>query len=96
MLYENARCSHLGGLEVIMNSCDASILDEIPDEIARLSMCIVKRWWASHGLPYMTNVFRIVLEVRIFATCCIVWRSLVLTSIFVFFNIAENASEGGS
>jgi hypothetical protein len=54
MLYENAKCRHLDGLDAIMSSCDASILDEIPDEIARLSAHIVKRWWSSHGLPYVT------------------------------------------
>jgi hypothetical protein len=51
MLYENTRCHHLDGLDAIMSSCDASILGEIPDEIARLSVHIVKRLWSSHGSP---------------------------------------------
>jgi hypothetical protein len=51
-----------------MNCCDASILDDIPKEIAKLSSCIVRRWWTSHGLPYATDVFRVIPEVRIFAT----------------------------
>jgi hypothetical protein len=30
-----------------MSSCDASILDEIPNDIAKLAVHIVKRWWTS-------------------------------------------------
>jgi hypothetical protein len=82
MLYENAYCGHVAGLETIMNSCDASILDVIPEVIAKLSGHITKRWWTSHGLPYVTNAFRVVPEVRMFATCCGVWRLLILTPIF--------------
>jgi hypothetical protein len=51
-----------------MNSCDASLLDDIPDEIMKLSSRIVRRWWASHGLPYVTDIFCVVSKVRIFAT----------------------------
>jgi hypothetical protein len=79
MLDENVECHHHDGLDAIMSSCDASIIDEKPDEIAKLAACIVKRWWTSHGLPYVTDVFRIELEVGIFVTCCSVWRFLVLT-----------------
>jgi hypothetical protein len=46
-----------------MSSCDASILDEIPDDIVKLTTCIVKRWWASHGQPYVTDAFSIEPEV---------------------------------
>jgi hypothetical protein len=56
-----------------MNSCDASILDDIPKEIGKLSGCIVRKWWASHGLPYVTDIFRIVLEVSTFAICYGAW-----------------------
>jgi hypothetical protein len=48
-----------------MNSCDASILDEVPDDIAKLSTRIIKRWWSSYGLPYVTEAFRIELAVRL-------------------------------
>jgi hypothetical protein len=34
MLNEGVECDHLDGLDAIMNLCDASILDEIPDDIA--------------------------------------------------------------
>jgi hypothetical protein len=70
MLYENMKCHHLDRLDAIMSSCYASILDEIPDEIARLSTLIVKRWWSSHGLPYVTGVFLIEPEVRISSVSC--------------------------
>jgi hypothetical protein len=79
MLDENVECHHHGGLDAIMSSCDASIIDEKPDEIAKLAACIVKRWWTSHGLPYVTDVFHVEPEVGIFVTCCGVWRFLVLT-----------------
>jgi hypothetical protein len=35
------------------------VLDEIPDDIGKLEACIVKRWWSSHGLPYVTEVFHV-------------------------------------
>jgi hypothetical protein len=81
MMYENADCGHLDVLKAIMNLCDASLLDDIPEEIAKLSRCIVKRWWTLHGLPNVTDVFRVMPEVRIFAACCDGWRLLILTSI---------------
>jgi hypothetical protein len=81
MLYENANCGHLEGLEAIMNSYDVSLLNDIPEEIVKFLRRIVKRWWSSHGLPYVTDVFRVVLEVRVFAACCHVWGLPVLTSV---------------
>jgi hypothetical protein len=68
LLYENANCGHIEGLEAIMNSCYASILDDIPEEIGKLSGCIVRKWWGSHGLLYVIDVFHVIPEVRIFAT----------------------------
>jgi hypothetical protein len=70
MLYENTYCDHLDGLEAIMNSCDASLLNNIPDEIVKLSGRIVRKWWSSHGLPYVMDIFCVVPEVRVFITCC--------------------------
>jgi hypothetical protein len=52
MLQGQAKCRHIDGLGSIMNSCGASILDEVLDDIVMLSACIVKRWWSSYGLPY--------------------------------------------
>jgi hypothetical protein len=70
MLYENVDCDHLDGLEAIMNSYDASLLNDIPDEIAKLSGRIVRKWWSSHGLPYVMDIFRVVLDIRVFNMCC--------------------------
>jgi hypothetical protein len=70
MLYENADCDHLDWLEAIMNSYDASLLNGRPDEIAKLLGCIVRKWWSSHGLPYVMDIFCVVPEVRLFITCC--------------------------
>jgi hypothetical protein len=80
MLYKNTDCDHLDGLEAIMNSSDASLLSDIPDEIAKLSGHIVKKWWTSHGLPYVMDVFRVVPEVRVFVVHCYVCRSLLFWS----------------
>jgi hypothetical protein len=43
MLQEHAGCRHVDGLEGIMTTCDASILDEVPEDIAKFSAYIVKR-----------------------------------------------------
>jgi hypothetical protein len=43
MLQGHAKCHHIDGLGVIMNSCDASILDEVMDDIAKLFARIMKR-----------------------------------------------------
>jgi hypothetical protein len=59
MLHENAGCRHLDGLNALMCSCDASFLDKIPNDRAKLAACIVKRWWTSHGLPYVTDAFHV-------------------------------------
>jgi hypothetical protein len=69
MHYENADCGHVEGLQTIMNSCDASILDDIPEEIEKLSRCIVRKWWASHGMPYVMELFCVTPEVRMFWDC---------------------------
>jgi hypothetical protein len=74
MLYHNANCSHIEGLEAIMNSCNASILDDIPEDIGKFSGCIVWKWWALHGFPYAMDVFCIVPEVWIFVTPYNAWR----------------------
>jgi hypothetical protein len=63
MLYDND-CSYVEELQTIMNSCDASILDGIPDEIGKLYGRIVRKWWATHGLPYVIEIFHITLEVK--------------------------------
>jgi hypothetical protein len=79
MLYENAECCHLDVLNANMGSCDDSILDEILNDIAKLAVCILKRWGTSHGFPYVTDAFLVDPEVGIFVACCGVWRLLVLT-----------------
>jgi hypothetical protein len=60
------RCCHLDGLQNIMSACDASILDEVLEDISKRSALIVKRWWSSYGLPYATGAFCIELEVSLF------------------------------
>jgi hypothetical protein len=49
-----------------MPSYNASILDVVPDDISKLLARIVKKWWSSYGLPYVTKAFHIQLEVSFF------------------------------
>jgi hypothetical protein len=70
MLQGHAKCRHIDGLGAVMNSWDASILDEVLDNIAKLSACIMKRWWSSYGLSYVTEAFRVEPEVRLFFLSC--------------------------
>jgi hypothetical protein len=68
MMQGHAKCHHIDELGSIKNSCDASILDEVSDDIAKLSACIVKRWWSSYGLPYVIEAFHVEPEVRLVIT----------------------------
>jgi hypothetical protein len=68
MLQGHAKCHHIDGLGAIMNSYDASIFDEVLDNIAKLSAHIVKRWWSSYGMPYVTEAFCVESEVRLLIT----------------------------
>jgi hypothetical protein len=65
ILQEHVGCRHVDGLEGIMTVCDASILDEVPEDIAKLLAHIVKRWWSSYGLPYVSKSFHIESEVKL-------------------------------
>jgi hypothetical protein len=49
-----------------MAACEASILDEVPEDISELSDGIVKRWWSLYGLPCVTEAFRIEPKVKLF------------------------------
>jgi hypothetical protein len=66
MLQEHAQCSQVEGLETIMAACDASIFDEVPNDISKLSLRVVKNWWSSYGLPYVLEAVCIEPEVRLF------------------------------
>jgi hypothetical protein len=69
MLKGHAKCHHVNGMDAIMSSCDGSILGEIPNDVAMLAACTVKRLWSTHGFPYVTNTFRVEPEVRLL--CCV-------------------------
>jgi hypothetical protein len=84
MLQGHALCHHVDGLDAIMSSCNASILDKIPNDITKLTVCIVKLWWTSRSLPYMTDGFCVEPEVGISIACCGVWELLVLTFVSFF------------
>jgi hypothetical protein len=79
MLPGHAKCHRIDELGVVMDSCDASILDEVLEDIVKLFARIVKRWWSSYGLPYDTKAFRVELEVRLLITiCCNICRLLLI------------------
>jgi hypothetical protein len=67
------KCHHIDGLGAIMNSCDASILDEVLDDIAKFSALIVKRWWSLYDLPYVTEACHVEPEVRFLITMLQYW-----------------------
>lgn len=50
MLYDNG-CDNVEGLQKIMASCDATILENLPEELTKLTGHVVKKWWSEHGLP---------------------------------------------
>jgi hypothetical protein len=66
MLQEHAQCPHVKGLEPVMAVCIASMFNEVPEDIAKLSARIVKKWWSSYGLPYVIETVHIEPEVRLF------------------------------
>jgi hypothetical protein len=66
MLQEHAQCPHVKGLEPVMAVCVASMFNEVPEDIAKLSARIVKKWWSSYGLPYVIETVHIEPEVRLF------------------------------
>jgi hypothetical protein len=59
-------CGHVEGLQTIMSSRDASISEDPPEEITKLTGHLVRKWWVKHGLPHVTEHFHITSEVRIF------------------------------
>jgi hypothetical protein len=69
MLYDSS-CEHLEGLQSVMAVCDASILEDLPQELSKLTGRIVKRWWARHGLPEASHCLRRVPEVSISSMSC--------------------------
>jgi hypothetical protein len=50
MLYDSG-CDHLLELQMLMTSCDASLLEGLLPELTKLMGCLVQKWWAEHGLP---------------------------------------------
>jgi hypothetical protein len=41
----------LGRLHDLAGSSDASVLEEVPEDMHKLVGRIVRRWWKPHGLP---------------------------------------------
>jgi hypothetical protein len=66
MLQEHMCCFHVAGLEAIMTACDASIFDNVPADILKISAHIVMKWWSCYGVPYVTEVSHVRPEVKFF------------------------------
>jgi hypothetical protein len=64
MLYDSS-CELLEGLQSLMAWCIASILEDLPPELSKLTSQIVRKWWAKHGLPKTVSYHGRELEVSI-------------------------------
>jgi hypothetical protein len=69
MLYDSS-CDHLSELQMLMSSCDALLLADLPLELTKLTGHLVQKWWAEHGLPEAVSHLRIELEAIISSTSC--------------------------
>jgi hypothetical protein len=45
-------CEHVLELKKLALSCDASLIQEFPTDVAWTARKLVKHWWTNHGLPY--------------------------------------------
>jgi hypothetical protein len=57
MLYDNG-CDHIEGLQTIMGSSDASILEDPSEELTKLIGHLVKKWWIEHSMRHVVDRFR--------------------------------------
>lgn len=69
MLYDFG-CGHTEGLQSVMASCDATILDDLSPELSKRTDHIVRKWWAEHGLPVAACRLRKEPEVSISSSSC--------------------------
>jgi hypothetical protein len=44
-------CQELGRLHDLAGSSDASVLEEVLEDVCKLAWQIMRRWWKPHGLP---------------------------------------------
>jgi hypothetical protein len=45
-------CKQLPELKKLALSCDAWLLQDVPDDLGRIAKKLVKNWWTNHGLSY--------------------------------------------
>jgi hypothetical protein len=45
-------CEHLPELKKLVLSCDASLLEDFPEDLAQIAKRLVKNWWTKHSLPF--------------------------------------------
>jgi hypothetical protein len=50
-MLSNEGCQELGHLRELAASHDASVLQDVPDDVRKLAGRIMQRWWKPHGLP---------------------------------------------
>jgi hypothetical protein len=78
MLY-NSGCDHLPKQQTLMPSCYASLLEDLPPELSKLTDRFVRKWWAEHGLPEAARPLCRELEVSISSLFCDALVFCVLT-----------------
>jgi hypothetical protein len=82
MLYENC-CDHVEELQIIMEF-DASILEDLSEELVKLNGLLVKKCWTEYGLPNVADRFRKKPEVRLFSVHCVVLEvESIFTGVFL-------------
>jgi hypothetical protein len=54
-MLQEASCKHLPELHSLAASNDASLLDDIPSEVAKITSQLMRKWWSQHGLPEVSR-----------------------------------------
>jgi hypothetical protein len=52
-------CQEMGQLHDLVGSCDAMVLENVPDDVHKLADQIVRRWWKPHGFQEDLRRFKV-------------------------------------
>jgi hypothetical protein len=50
-MLHSSGCRELSGLHQLVTSSDASIVEDVPAEVKKITDHLVRRWWKNHGVP---------------------------------------------
>jgi hypothetical protein len=93
MLYDNDY-DHVVELQDIMTSCDATILEDLPPELSKLTGHLVKKWWIEHGLPSAASQLRKDPEVNSSSTSVVFSCYYASNLCLLGFSIQSDGNEG--